>query len=359
MKLQRLALLFLCSIFIPLSSISQTQSTGAVKPTPQSPELTEADNLSAQVVKLYEAGKYTEALPLAKRALKIRERALAPDDKLVAAAEVNLAGIYLGKKNTDEAESLYRKALSVYEKDPGDQHTGQLLDRLARLRLLKKDLEKAEELYVRAVAAKERAFGPEHSETIDSLSGLADVYNARHEYGKAVPLIERIVSIREKTLGPAAPAVAYTLQRLACLMYRDKRDAEALKVDERANDILYKDAAAKPDPIQLPQEVLACKAINNPRPVFPESAKGGRFTGETTLRVAVVVDENGKVTSAHMVAGDPLFKEVSEKAAMSAQFRPTIVNGHPVKVSGEIVHQFFTRTSTVIVGPVPVGPVRR
>ncbi|HKC65283.1 MAG TPA: tetratricopeptide repeat protein, partial [Pyrinomonadaceae bacterium] len=299
---------------------------------------------------------YDEALPLAKRALKLRENALGTDNQLVAAAEMNLAGVYLGKKNPDEAEALYRKALAIFEKGSNDPQVGQLLDVLGRLRAAKQDFAKAEEMYIRAVAAKEKAFGPEHTETIESLNNLADFYNARHEYGKAGSLLQRIVSIREKTAGPTSPALAHSLERLACVMYRDKRDAEAEKIEERANDILYKDAAAKPDPIPLAPDVFTCKIISNPHPAFPESAKGGRFTGTTTLRVAVVVDENGKVTSAHMVEGNPLFKESSEKAALKAEFRPTIVNGHPVKVSGEIVHQLMTRRSLVVVGPVPIRP---
>ena len=356
MKFSRIALIFLCSIFISLSSIAQTQSSGAAKPSQQSPELTEADNLSAQVVKLYEAGKYDEALPLAKRALKLRENALGTDDKLVAAAEMNLAGVYLGKKNTDEAEALYRKALAIFEKGANDPHVGQLLDVLGRLRVLKQDFAKAEDLYVRAVAAKEKAFGPEHSETIESLNNLADFYNARHEYGKAEPPLERVASIREKTSGPTSPALAHSLERLACVMYRDKKDSEAAKVEERANDILYKDAAAKLEPIPLALDVFSCKIISNSYPVFPESAKRDRFSGAANLRVAVVVDENGKVTSAHMTEGNPLFKESSEKAALKAQLRPTVVDGHPVKVSGEINYQFYARVSTVLVGPVLVRP---
>ena len=61
MKLSRLVLLFICSIFISLSSIAQTQSSSASKQSQQSPELAETDNLSAQVVKLYGAGKYPGA----------------------------------------------------------------------------------------------------------------------------------------------------------------------------------------------------------------------------------------------------------------------------------------------------------
>ena len=358
MKFLRLALLILCSAYAFLSPLAQTDPSRAQQPTTQSTDLAESEKLSIEVIKLYEAGKFAEALPLAKRALKIREKSLGPNHKLVAVAEINLAGVYLGNKNLEDAESMYRKALAIYEMNPDehDPHVGQLLDRLARLSLLKRDFEKAEDLYTRAVAAKEKSFGPDHAETIESVNNLATFYSARHEYEKAEPLLRRILSIREKSLDPTAPALAHSLERLACVMYREKKDSEAQKLEERANDILYKDAAGKPEPIPLPLDVFTCKMINNPHPVFPEAAKGGRFTGATTLKVAVVVDETGKVISAHMVEGNPLFKESSEKAALSALFRPTVVDGHPVKVSGEIIHQLMTKTSLMMVGPVPLRP---
>jgi len=46
----------------------------------QSPELKEASDLSLSVVKLFKEEKFDEALPLAKRALEIRERLLPPTD---------------------------------------------------------------------------------------------------------------------------------------------------------------------------------------------------------------------------------------------------------------------------------------
>ena len=48
-----------------------------------SPELVEATQLSRQVVKLYNEKKYYEALPLAKRALELRQKALAREHPLL------------------------------------------------------------------------------------------------------------------------------------------------------------------------------------------------------------------------------------------------------------------------------------
>jgi len=49
------------------------QEAGASKQAKASPELAEASHLSQQVVALYRQSKFDEALPLAKRALEIRE----------------------------------------------------------------------------------------------------------------------------------------------------------------------------------------------------------------------------------------------------------------------------------------------
>lgn len=57
-----------------------------------------------------------------------------------------------------------------------------------------------------------------------------------------------------------------------------------------------------------------------------------------------------------MVSGEPAFRDASEKAALSAQLRPTIVDGHPVKVTGVIKYQFMTKVSTMVVGPVAGRP---
>jgi len=48
--------------------------TNSLKASQESPELQEASTLTTSAVKLYNQGKYGEALPLAKRALEIRDK---------------------------------------------------------------------------------------------------------------------------------------------------------------------------------------------------------------------------------------------------------------------------------------------
>src|ERR1700730_1494241 len=121
---------------------------------------------------VYDAqGKSTEALPLYKRALAIREKALGPDHPNVAASLDSLAGVYLAPGRYAEAEPLHKRALAIYEK----------------------------------------ALGPDHADVATSLNNLAELYRNQGRYAEAEPLHKRALAIREKALGLDHPAVATSL----------------------------------------------------------------------------------------------------------------------------------------------------
>lgn len=79
----------------------------------------EADRLSKEVVRLYGAGKYDEALPLAERALSLLESSVGPNHIEVANALCNLAELQVAKRRFSKAEPLYTRAIAIYEKAPG------------------------------------------------------------------------------------------------------------------------------------------------------------------------------------------------------------------------------------------------
>src|SRR5580658_3420397 len=78
-----------------------------------------ADELNQRVVELYQAGRYAEAIPLAQRALAIREKALGPNHPAVAQSLNILALLYDGQGRYAEAEPLYKRALAIREKALG------------------------------------------------------------------------------------------------------------------------------------------------------------------------------------------------------------------------------------------------
>ncbi|NJO61976.1 MAG: tetratricopeptide repeat protein, partial [Richelia sp. RM2_1_2] len=98
---------------IPKPVTGQTQPTQSNQ---QSPELQEAERLNQQVVKLYQEGKYAEAIPLAEKALAIREKVLGKEHPDVATSLNNLAGLYESQGNYSSSEPLYLRSLAIREK---------------------------------------------------------------------------------------------------------------------------------------------------------------------------------------------------------------------------------------------------
>jgi periplasmic protein TonB len=84
--------------------------------------------------------------------------------------------------------------------------------------------------------------------------------------------------------------------------------------------------------------VMNGKAISLPEPAYSAIAKTAGATG--TVTVQVLIDESGKVISAHAVSGNPLLQTSAVEAARQARFFPTVLNGQPVKVIGVLVYKF-------------------
>jgi tetratricopeptide (TPR) repeat protein len=83
------------------------------------PELKEAATLTASVISLYGEEKYDEALPLAKRALQIREKLLPRTDPRVAEAWNNLGEIYIGKVDYEAARKAFERILELHKERVG------------------------------------------------------------------------------------------------------------------------------------------------------------------------------------------------------------------------------------------------
>ena len=103
--------------------------------------------------------------------------------------------------------------------------------------------------------------------------------------------------------------------------------------------LVYNFVSPKDTPIitaEFPQNII----ISIPKPDYPKSAKFVNASGEVT--VEVIVDENGNVESANAINGHPLLRSASEKAALSAKFKPTFLSGKPVRVRTQINYNFIS-----------------
>ena len=147
-----------------------------------------------------EAGRYSEAEPLYKRSLQIREKVLRPEHPNVATSLNNLASLYRDQGRYPEAEPLYKRSLEIWEK----------------------------------------VLGPEHPNVATILNNLALLYRGQGRYPEAEPLFKRSLKIKEKVLGPEHPNVATVIESYADLLQKMDRETEAAELEARAESIRNK-----------------------------------------------------------------------------------------------------------------------
>lgn len=126
----------------------------------------EWDALNKQVMEHYRAGRYDQAVEIAKRSLELAEANGDPNSESVATSLNNLAGLYQAVGEYEQAEPIYLRSLDILEKTRG----------------------------------------PEHPLFATNLNNLAGLYQTMGRYAEAVPLHLRSMAIREKVLGPDHPS---------------------------------------------------------------------------------------------------------------------------------------------------------
>lgn len=186
---------------------------------------------------LYERFRYREAADEFRNALifatNSKDSATALNNSAVA---LQLGGNYLA------AEPLYRRALTIVEKQLGLEHpnVAASLNNLASLLHAQGKYSEAEPLFRHALAIGEKQLGPEHPDVATNLNNLASLLQAQGKYIEAEPLYRRALKINEKQLGPEHPSVAQSLNNLASLLRAQGRYSEAELLFHRALAILEK-----------------------------------------------------------------------------------------------------------------------
>jgi len=71
----------------------------------------------------------------------------------------------------------------------------------------------AEPLYNRSLSVYEKALGPDDLSVAKTASSLALLYVSQGQYGQAEPLYKRSLAINEKVHGPSHPDVAFIFGR--------------------------------------------------------------------------------------------------------------------------------------------------
>jgi len=318
--------------------------------TPMSKELEEASELIRKVVKLYGERKYEEGLPLAKRALQIREKAMSPNHQLVINAQVNLAEVYIALRKFMDAESPLDRAVKSYRTgNPTDVRLADLLQRKALVEYALGDSESAQSAYEESLRIKEKVFGVDSARTDNSLLMLAEFHQFAGHDAKAATYFLRLISVREKASGPNQnDELVDAISRYACLLGKLKKQEEADRMHARIASLRLKAPVvdSRPGSSSTDKEaflgggVLNGKALTLAKPDYPEEARISRIYG--TVVVQVWIDETGNVRRACAIAGPFKLRRAAEVAAYQSKFSPTKLSGMPVKVTGVITYNFVS-----------------
>jgi tetratricopeptide (TPR) repeat protein len=252
--------LFLIIAFDIKAQEKSTETLSQAQSNIQSSELKEAEQLSAQVIKLYEKGKFDEALPLAERVLFLREKVFKTEHQLVAVALRNLAEIQLARQKNPEAEAIYDRYLNVYGKALGENNS--------------------------------------------------DFINA--------------------------------LDRYVCLLVGISRRDKALAIQKRLYKLDNKfdfDETAKNSTANLAMAgLMSGKTASLPKPNYLAEAKRAGISGSVIFKIDV--DEAGKVVVVKALCGHPLLVKGTETSIRQMRYKPSLVSGQAVKVTGIAIYNF-------------------
>jgi CHAT domain-containing protein/Tfp pilus assembly protein PilF len=215
--------------------------------TAKDESLEEADALIANTKQLNQEGRYREAIPLAKRAIQIREKMHGSEDPNTAVAINNLAELYRATGEYAEAETLYQKAVAIFiEKfGPHDVRTTIPLGNLGMLYQMTGALKKAEPLLKQVVAVREKSLGREHAMTGEAINNLANFYEVTGAYSRAESLYQQALAIQQTVRGMDHPATATILDNLAGLHTTMGLHDKALPLHKRALAIREKALGAE------------------------------------------------------------------------------------------------------------------
>jgi tetratricopeptide (TPR) repeat protein len=155
-----------------------------------------ADEKAAELTRLFRAGQYAEAIPLAEDMLATAEKTLGPEHSDVADILHALGVLYWVQRRYEEAETTHRRALAVREETVGAKHP--------------------------------------HPDVADSLNNLALVYRSQGRHREADPLHRRALAILEETAGPDHSDIVWTLENLSILTKRLGNWEESAKLSARA-----------------------------------------------------------------------------------------------------------------------------
>ena len=194
-------------------------------PPQESAELQEARTLSESAVKLFNQGKYDEAMPLAKRALQLREKMLPRNDPQISNSLTNLGEIYIAQKDYKPAKEIFQRLLQIQIELFGaeDPNLSYSLDRLAVLYFVAGDYDETETAYKRSLTLREKALGDKDPLVAQSWFALGEFYRFRRQLNPALESYKRALTIYGGKGGATTPEYERANDGVRCLAHNHRK----------------------------------------------------------------------------------------------------------------------------------------
>ena len=182
----------------------------------------------------------------ATEALMAAEDRLGPDHPETADRLTDLASAYVGDRQYDEAEGLFRRAMALREAalGPNDPEIARTLEELGWLNFMRSDHPAAESIYLQALELRERIGGPEPPDTPRLLAHLGGVVRAQRRIDEAIGYYDRCLTRYGETVDSEDVYAATIVEILSQLHRETGRTHEADGYARRAAEIRRKIAAA-------------------------------------------------------------------------------------------------------------------
>lgn len=278
--------------------------------------------LNQKLFVLNQNQKYDEALKVAQQAVDLSIKIYGTKQWVTAVAYTNLGILYQEKKKYKESIENLQKAVDIYQKNsiPDSKDLIISYQLLAHSQFLDGKKREAEVNYLKVIEITESKFGRESKESFMPVLNMANFYVRIENNEKASDFYLKSYRLAKKYFG------------------EESNEFESIHIYSRLlpQNPIFNDEFKKKY-----VEIVSYengKAVSLPIPVHPGPLTTRRKTGRVIVRVKI--DEEGNVSDAKMIFGDPFFQSSVENAAKRSKFKPTVKNGDPITGIDYITYNF-------------------
>lgn len=209
----------------------------------------------------FNLGKYREAERHYRQSVEIKTKALGGDHHETATSMSSLAIALMRQQRLSEAKTLVARVLSIYERQlrPGHPLRLAAIYQLGVLSYYQGDYTQSNAHYRHALQGYIKAYGELHPRVVEVLGGISVNLEVQGKFGEAEKLNRRQIAIMEKLYRPDHPQVGRALHDLAGIYLERGLDRKALPLYERA--LAIRTAALGEDHVEVGHTLTALGSV--------------------------------------------------------------------------------------------------